>query len=114
MISAGHPPLILVSRRGVSQTLKLESDPLGMFGGAILQRADVRVSVGDRFFLYSDGLIESRPGAGRHEGLDRLVNACVRHHQVPLAGSLALIVRDVRSELSAKDDLLLLAAEVAR
>ncbi len=38
VVSAGHPPLILVSASGVSQTVELESDPLGMFGGAILQR----------------------------------------------------------------------------
>ena len=34
---------------------------------------------GDRFFMYSDGLIESSPGGGRREGLERLVDACVRH-----------------------------------
>ena len=32
VIGAGHPPLILVSRAGVPQTVELESDPLGMFG----------------------------------------------------------------------------------
>ena len=81
VISAGHPPLILVSRAGVPQTVKLESDPLGMFGGAILQRTDIRVSRGDRFFMYSDGLIEASPGGGRREGLERLVSACVRHRR---------------------------------
>src|SRR5580693_3452657 len=35
VISAGHPPLILVSRAGVSQIVELDSDPLGIFGGAI-------------------------------------------------------------------------------
>ena len=79
VVSAGHPPLILVSRVGKAQTVEMDSDPLGMFGAAMLQRKDLRVSPGDRFFLYSDGLIESSPGGGRREGLERLVEACVRH-----------------------------------
>ena len=113
VISAGHPPLILVSRSGVSQTVELESDPLGIFGGAILQRKDLRVARGDRFFLYSDGLIEAVPGGGRRQGLDRLVQACVEHHQAPLAESLDRIVRDLRPKgHPVEDDLLLLAAEV--
>jgi sigma-B regulation protein RsbU (phosphoserine phosphatase) len=111
VISAGHPPLILVSRSGTSQTVELDSDPLGIFGGAILQRTDIQVSPGDRFFMYSDGLIESSPGGGRREGLERLVDACVRHPVLPLAESVAAIVdRLVRP--SVEDDLLLLAAEV--
>ena len=92
VIGAGHPPLILVSRAGVPQTVELDSDPLGMFGAAILQRTDLRVSSGDRFFMYSDGLIESLAGGGRREGLERLVDACVRHRTAPLAESAARIV----------------------
>jgi len=113
--SAGHPPLILVRHPGVGQIVELQSDPLGMFGGAILMRTDITVSRGDRFFLYSDGLIESSPGGGRREGLERLVSACVRHHHAPLAESLGTIVSDLRpEEHPAEDDLLLLGAEVER
>jgi sigma-B regulation protein RsbU (phosphoserine phosphatase) len=113
VVGAGHPPLILVSRAGMPQTIEMESDPLGMFGTATLHRRDLRVSAGDRFFLYSDGLIESSPGGGRREGLERLVEACIRHRAAPLAESAASIVHDICPEESAvQDDLLLLAAEV--
>jgi len=113
VIGAGHPPLILVSNDGVPQTVKLESDPLGVFGSAILQRTDLRVSSGDRFFLYSDGLIEALAGGGRREGLERLVDACVFHRKTPLAESAGRIVGGRRPEASAaQDDLLLLAVEV--
>jgi sigma-B regulation protein RsbU (phosphoserine phosphatase) len=113
VISAGHPPLILVSRAGVPQTVELDSDPLGIFGGAILQRTDIKVSRGDRFFMYSDGLIESSPGGGRREGLERLVDACVRHRGLPLAESVNATVKDVTG-CCVEDDLVLLAAEVGR
>jgi sigma-B regulation protein RsbU (phosphoserine phosphatase) len=114
VVSAGHPPLILVSRGGVPQTVKLDSDPLGMFGTAILHRQELRVSQGDRFFLYSDGLIESSPGGGRREGLERLINACVRHRAAPFSESTGRIVRELcLEEHPVEDDLLLLAAEVS-
>jgi sigma-B regulation protein RsbU (phosphoserine phosphatase) len=113
VIGAGHPPLIFVSNSGVAQTVKLESDPLGVFGSAILQRTDLRASSGDRFFLYTDGLIEALAGAGRSEGLERLVEACVLHRNTPLAESATRIVDTLRPQASlVQDDLLLLAVEV--
>jgi sigma-B regulation protein RsbU (phosphoserine phosphatase) len=107
VVGAGHPPLILVNRDGAPKIVDLESDPLGMFGAAILRRQDLRVSNGDRFFLYTDGLIESLPGGGRREGLEQLVDACVRHRAAPLAESAALIAGELRAgEHTVKDDLL--------
>lgn len=115
VISAGHPALILVNRAGVPQTVKLDSDPLGVFGSAILQRTDLRVEPGDRFFLYTDGLIEASAGGGRWEGMERLAAACVRHRRAPLAESIGLIVGDLRpKERAMEDDLLLLAVEVSQ
>lgn len=115
VVSAGHPPLILVNRNGVPQAVKMASDPLGVFGAATLHRQDLRVSKGDRFFLYSDGLIESTPGGGRRAGLELLMDACVRHRAEPLDKSVAMIVRELRPEdRTVDDDLLLLAAEVTQ
>jgi phosphoserine phosphatase RsbU/P len=114
VVSAGHPPLILVGCSGEPQIVELDSDPLGMFGAATLHRRDLRVSSGDRFFMYSDGLIESSPGGGRREGLERLVDTCVRHRTAPLVESAARIVDELRpAEHAVEDDLLLLAAEVS-
>jgi sigma-B regulation protein RsbU (phosphoserine phosphatase) len=114
VIGAGHPPLILVSPSGVSRIVELDSDPLGMFGAAIIQRRDLRVSSGDRLFMYTDGFIESSAGGGRREGLDRLVEACVRHRATPIAESALAIANELRPGERAEDDLLLLTAEVTR
>ncbi len=113
VMSAGHPPLILVNAAGAATVVELDSDPLGMFGAAILQRTDLRVAEGDRFFMYSDGFIEAEPGGGRRGGLERLVEACVRHRQAPLSEAPDLIARDLRPARQAiDDDLLLLTADV--
>ena len=94
--------------------MELHSDPLGTFAGAILQRTDIKVARGDRFFMYSDGLIEATPGSGRREGLERLVEACITYSRFADRGSLwQKIARQVAGG-QANDDLLLLAAEVSR
>jgi sigma-B regulation protein RsbU (phosphoserine phosphatase) len=113
VVSAGHPPLIIASESGAAQVLDMDSDPLGIFSSAVLQRRDLPVSLHDRIFLYSDGLIEASPGAGRREGVERLTEACVRHRTKPLAEAVFAIASDLRPDTqAAEDDLLLLATEV--
>jgi sigma-B regulation protein RsbU (phosphoserine phosphatase) len=113
VVGAGHPPLIVVSRKGAAQAVELESDPLGIFGTATLHRRDISVSAGDRFFLFSDGLIESTPGVGRREGLERLVDACIRHRTEPLSEAVAHTALAIcPDESRVQDDLLLLGVEV--
>ena len=112
IIGAGHPPLILVSASGQAQIIEMDSDPLGVFSSGVLQRKDLRVSRGDRFYLYTDGLIESSPGGGRRAGLERLVHACVRHSRVALEKAAARIVDELRPDVrTVEDDLLLLVVE---
>jgi sigma-B regulation protein RsbU (phosphoserine phosphatase) len=113
VVSAGHPPVIIVGRDGKSQTLAMDSDPLGMFSSIVLQRKDLNVMPGDRIYLYSDGLIESSPGGSRRQGIERLVESCVLHRHEPLQSAALVIARDVRpTAAEAQDDLLLLAVEV--
>jgi sigma-B regulation protein RsbU (phosphoserine phosphatase) len=113
VVSAGHPPVIVVSASGKAQTLQMDSDPLGIFSALVIQRKEVRISPGDRFYLYTDGLIESAPGGRRGEGLARLVNSCVLHRTKSLQQATADIAADTQSgSTGAQDDLLLLAVEV--
>ena len=111
VVSAGHPPVIVVSAAGEVQVLDMDSAPLGMFSAVLLQSREVSVSPGERIFLYTDGFIEPSPGMGRREGLERLVDSCVRHRMAPLDRVVSLIAADVIAEI-VSDDLLLLAVEV--
>jgi sigma-B regulation protein RsbU (phosphoserine phosphatase) len=113
VVSAGHPPLIIVSRSGKAQTVQMDSDPLGIFSSLVLQRRDLKVSAGDRVYLYTDGLIESSPGGGRQTGLEALVEACVLHRTDSLKAGTALITADIQAKVGTiNDDLLLLSIEV--
>ena len=112
VVSAGHPPVIVVSASGKAQTLEMDSDPLGIFSSLVLQRKDVKVSAGDRFFLYTDGMIESAPGGGRKTGLQSLIESCVSYRTDPLSDAVSMIARDQTGAKVAEDDFLLLAVEV--
>lgn len=113
VVSAGHPPLIAVSRAGRAQMLEMDSDPLGIFSALVIQRREIMVSPGDRLFLYTDGLIESTPGGSRREGLERLVDSCISHRKDSLKQAVLAISADIQSGAgTAADDLLLLGVEV--
>ncbi len=115
VVSAGHPPLILADPSGSVRPLEMDGDPLGLFSSLVLHRRDVRVSPGDRFYLYSDGLIEASPGGGRQLGLKRLAEACARQQARPLAVAVAAIAAELRPEgATVTDDLLLLGVEVPK
>jgi sigma-B regulation protein RsbU (phosphoserine phosphatase) len=112
-VSAGHPPVIVVSAAGLAQTLEMDSDPLGIFSALVIQRREIKVSPLDRFYLYTDGLIEASPGGKRAEGLERLVDSCLRHRKDLLADAVASIAADIwGAGAIVKDDLLLMAVEV--
>ncbi|HTS74988.1 MAG TPA: fused response regulator/phosphatase [Bryobacteraceae bacterium] len=112
VVSAGHLPPVFVSD-GEAKPAALASDPLGVFGSVVLHKQELEVRRGDRFYLYTDGLVEdgAMPGGGRTSGLERLRAACGRRHGLDLESAVSAIVADVKPEGSG-DDLLLLGVEV--
>jgi sigma-B regulation protein RsbU (phosphoserine phosphatase) len=115
VVSAGHPPLILIKASGEAQTLKMDSDPLGLFSALVLQRKDLWVSPGDRFFLYTDGLIECCLGGRRHDGIGRLVHSCLLHRASPLGEAVSKTAAEIRADaVCIHDDLLLLGVDVSQ
>jgi sigma-B regulation protein RsbU (phosphoserine phosphatase) len=115
VVSAGHPPLILVHSDGGAEAMEMAGDPLGVFGSVVLQQREARLSPGDRLFLYTDGLIESaqRHGADRRPGLASLMARCEETRALPITLAPQVIVDGLRPGL-ADDDLLLLGVEVPR
>jgi phosphoserine phosphatase RsbU/P len=113
VVSAGHPPFIHVAN-GKATSVRVESDPLGVFGSVVLQKREVNVSSGDRFFLYTDGLIESAqsPGGGRQAGLEQLREACEHRHGLALDEAVHAIVGDLKQAGQPAEDDLLLGVEV--
>jgi serine phosphatase RsbU (regulator of sigma subunit) len=71
--AAGHPPLLRWSA-GQRRTLRLEENglPLGLVEGTRYLQLECPVERGDRFVLYTDGLVEAANAAGEFFGLERV------------------------------------------
>jgi sigma-B regulation protein RsbU (phosphoserine phosphatase) len=117
-VSAGHPPMIHLRADGSSQTLLVRSLPIGFKPEAekLYRDRTLKLEPGDRFYLYSDGILEAAAPESREMfGIDRLRKTLERARNLPLAASLEAVCRDLeawtRSSRQA-DDISLLALEI--
>lgn len=115
VISAGHPPVLCGNEsRGTAEFLAAEGDVLGPFESVYLKPLERKVVTGDRFFLYTDGLIETETGGySRGAGKNNLMNAYLGTSGMPMSESVATIMSNLYPEgRPVKDDLLLLGIMV--
>ncbi len=59
LVNAGHPPAACLPVHGDAFLVKSRGDVLGMFSDAHFGVLRMKVTRGDRFLVYSDGLVES-------------------------------------------------------
>jgi sigma-B regulation protein RsbU (phosphoserine phosphatase) len=111
LVSAGHPPALLMRQGEPVEFVAINSDPLGIFQTAVLQRRDFKLKPGDRFLLYSDGVIEAQSGGRRSDGQEILAAAAERYRTGNLDADLKALRREVLPSVGA-DDVVLLLAEV--
>ncbi|MCG8684487.1 MAG: fused response regulator/phosphatase [Desulfobacterales bacterium] len=114
IVNAGHPPVVCMKKGSAPFLIKTEGDILGMFSDANFGFKKIPVSEGDRFFIYSDGLVESAENKitwatgsdsllPLYEGLEN-----VPFEQVPDA----LISKIFGDQPNPEDDIVLLCIEV--
>lgn len=77
LVNAGHPPVLFIPAKGEANFINLHGSPLGIMEDAFFDACDMKVSTGDRFIIYSDGLLE-RAGT-------RSVWTALTHELLPLA-----------------------------
>jgi sigma-B regulation protein RsbU (phosphoserine phosphatase) len=112
--SAGHPGPIHLPAGAAPVVLDGQGRPIGLGDGGYEEQV-VRVGVGDRLFLYSDGLTEAMGPTGELFGDARLLAAVGRGRGEPLRGGVTAVVDEVgrwRGAASAQDDISILAVEV--
>jgi len=113
--SAGHPPMIHVPREGDPVVLPAAGFPVGVVDKPEYEDQSIRLGLGDRLFIYSDGVTEVLNQKGEQFGIDRLGDAIRSTATVPLDESLDEILGRVRSWSASEalqDDISLLALEV--
>ena len=115
IVNAGHPPAIYHPKDGEPVPIKIAGDILGAFKDVCFGVQEIRVSPGDRFFLYSDGLIETgndKKSVWTHN-LKKLQKACARLKNIPFREcSETLVHRMLKHESAPDDDIVVLGVEV--
>jgi len=109
--SAAHPPVIIIPRKGKAAIIpQVDGDVLGSFDDAFFGVKELTVYKGDRFVLYSDGLVETNGPVA--QGIGRLTNACLARRGLPLEDMVASISTDMTATEVLKDDAVLMGIEV--
>ena len=111
LANAGHPPAIITTANGQeAKIVQQEGDVVGAFSDAVFGLTEMTLRPGDRLFLYSDGLVETRGPVAA--GVKRLAEACRAHCAQPLADLVPAVMNEVTTGQVVTDDMVLLGVDV--
>lgn len=87
VVNAGHLPMLFLPEKGEPYWVDPNCDILGAFDDAFFESRIISVNPGDRFYLFSDGLIESfqEPLQTRSQGMDKFMQAAKSFQKLPVA-----------------------------
>jgi phosphoserine phosphatase RsbU/P len=111
VINAAHPPAIVIPSDGSEpQVMRLDGDVIGAFPDVTFDSTELSLRAGDRFVLYSDGLIELSGSSS--DGLNSLVTACAVNRTLPLEPMIDAIIGKTLDGHRPSDDIVLMGVEV--
>ncbi|MCL7487504.1 MAG: SpoIIE family protein phosphatase [Desulfobulbaceae bacterium] len=115
VVNAANPPVLFIPSRGESCWINGNSDPLGAFAGGVFAAREIDVARDDRFFLFTDGIVETPlSNHNRERGLELLYRECTTGSSgsyLP-AGLHEIVQKLFPGGKQADDDVLLLSAQV--
>ncbi len=114
IINSGHPPVVYLPCGGDPFLVKIDGDILGMFKDAHFGIQRIDTHKGDRFFLYSDGLVESSAKKINWvEGAQGLLPVFGRVDGIPFREAPAEVMGHLfNKEDPQEDDITLICVEV--
>jgi phosphoserine phosphatase RsbU/P len=115
--NAAHPGPVLLREGALPRILENASLPVGIMEQAEYEDAEVALQPGDRFWLYSDGLVEAMNPAGEQFGKDRFLSALQAFGSRRLNDTMQRVLRDVETwtgDRGPQDDISLVAFEIGR
>lgn len=113
-VSAGHPPVVHL-HEGKAELLEVPGLPIGFLPDVHYQDRVVSFQAGDRFFLYSDGIIEARNPEGICLGKERFVRYLLECQDISLekcVDNVVDMVQEWTQSRQMEDDITLLAVEI--
>ncbi len=114
-VSAGHPPPIRVPRQGKPTSLDSDGLPIGLISERAWVDRSEQLEVGDRVYLYTDGLVEAENADDVEFGIDRLTDLLASLRSQPLESGLdqvLQVVDDWTGPTPLEDDASILAVEI--
>ncbi len=114
IVSCGHPPVVYVPVDGEARTLDMEGDVIGIFKNVLFGEVVLKVAPGDRFYMYTDGLIESQDEKiVWSEGAQKMLDTCIKVNDVPILDAPKMISEILIPDFSLlEDDIVVVAIEV--
>jgi phosphoserine phosphatase RsbU/P len=113
--AAGHPPLLLV-RDGTVQRIQSNGLVLGVLPQSEYPVCDIALSPGDRFILYTDGLIEPENANGQSFGDFQLEKVILDSHVCQPSDLVNRLLDNLRSwrppSIGQQDDITVVLIEV--
>ncbi len=112
----GHtPPILYRSADRSAWILTSEGMPVGLSGTALFQEITIDIEPGDRIYVYTDGIIETRNEKGDMIEAEGLMDSIIRSGSMTLEGSLDYIMQDIerfRGPIPVQDDMALIGFEI--
>jgi sigma-B regulation protein RsbU (phosphoserine phosphatase) len=113
--SAGHCPPILLPKNGATEIYPSAGFPIGFVPEPRYEEHEIRLNPGDRFFLFSDGMVEPFNAVEVEFGMDRFVKTLSENRLFPLEKTLSSTLVSVRKwakDSVLEDDATILGLEV--
>ncbi len=101
--AAGHPAMLLL-RHGNVMEIAENGLLLAAVEGIEYGERTISIQPGDRFLLYTDGLLEARNAFGELFGEESLINALMATAPLPPADAIITIVEQVQRWSHSQDD----------
>ncbi|MBN1971432.1 MAG: SpoIIE family protein phosphatase [Candidatus Delongbacteria bacterium] len=108
--SGAHPHLIHINKEGVSDVITLNGDILGAFSEAYFETKSIDIKQGDRFFLYSDGLLDIK--GDYTDEISKLSMMFLKYKDVNIVKAVETIYHERLKIINVDDDTLLLGVEI--
>jgi len=115
LVNAAHLPVLFMSKQGDLSWLEADGDILGAFDTALFNSRSIEVSEGERFYIFSDGLLESFDGQTRtrDQGMAELLRYAENTKNRDIQEATEEIVRLMfEGGRSMEDDVVLMGVDI--
>jgi len=115
LVNAAHLPVLLLPRQGEARWLKPDGDILGIFDTAHFNCREIEISGDERFFIFSDGLLESFEGESRNreQGMAELLEYAMSTRNLAIQEATEEIVKLMfGGDREVEDDVVLLGVDI--